>query len=153
MKAWHWFVIMTVVCWGAYIPTIHLAQKAIGGKAASLWGFMLVGAAYVLVAVLIPGGLLAAKGEFATIPASGGLVKAFLGGALGAIGALGIILAIMNGGDKFLVPSLVFAGAPIMATVVTMMISPPGAMPDWRYFTGIVIAAGGVAMAMYFKPG
>lgn len=152
MKAWHWFVVMTVVCWGAYIPTIHAAQKAIGGKSASLWGFLFVGAAYFLVAVLIPGALLASKGEFSAIPNSPGLIKAFVGGALGAIGALGIILAIMNGGDKFLVPSLVFAGAPIMATIVTMVITQQSTMPDVRFFAGIVIAAGGVAMAMYFKP-
>lgn len=153
MKIWHWYVVLTVVSWGAYIPTIHMAQRAIGGKAASLWGFLLVGAAYFLVAVLIPGAMLAFKGEFASIPQSPGLVKAFIGGALGAVGALGIILAVMSGGDKLLVPSLVFAGAPIMATIVTMVLAPPAQMPGAGFYFGIVLAAGGVATAMYFRPG
>jgi drug/metabolite transporter (DMT)-like permease len=75
-----------------------------------------------------------------------------LAGIAGAIGALGIVFAIKNGGKPLLVAPLVFAGAPVMNTFVSMLWDKPVRMPDWRFFLGIVLAGVGVAMVLRFKP-
>jgi hypothetical protein len=152
MKPWLVFVLVTVLCWGAYVPSIHAGQRAIGGKAAGLWAFLLVGAAYFLVAVLAPAGLLAVRQELSSIPSARGMGLALFAGALGAAGALGVILALMNGGTPLTVPPLVFAGAPIVATCVAMILHRPASVPDLRFFIGIVLAAVGAALVLRYKP-
>jgi len=47
----------------------------------------------------------------------------------------------------------VFAGAPIINTVATITyFHPVWALPDWRFFLGLILAATGAAMVMIFKP-
>lgn len=152
MKTWLLFVLGVMVCWGAYIPTIHAGQKAMGVRSASLWSFLFVGVAYFLVAVLAPAGLLAARGDLASPPAQRGWAIALLAGALGALGALCVILALLNGGTPQTVPPLVFCGAPIVATIIAMSLNRPATAPDWRFFLGIVLAAGGAALVLRYKP-
>src|SRR5207253_4766458 len=81
-----------------------------------------------------------------------GVVFATLGGVAGAAGALGIILAIKSGGKPIYIVPLVFAGAPIVSTIVSLLWHPPQeGTPDWKFFTGIVLAALGAAMVLYSK--
>ena len=48
---WLWFALGTVLCWGAYAPTIHEGGKHLG----SPWKVILcVGGAYVVFAVVVP---------------------------------------------------------------------------------------------------
>lgn len=152
MKPWLWFVATTIVCWGAYVPAIHAGQKGIGGRSAGLWAFLLVGLAYFLVAVLAPLALLASRQELATLPPPRGAGVALFAGVLGALGALCVILALMTGGTPLTVPPLVFAGAPIVATLVGLALHPPGVVPDWRFLLGIVLAACGAALVLRYKP-
>jgi drug/metabolite transporter (DMT)-like permease len=152
MKTWLLFVIMTIVCWGAYVPTIHEGQSAIGGKNRALWAFLFVGAAYFLVAVLVPIGLLAARQDLGSLPNTRGWSISLFAGVLGALGALGVILALMNGGTPKEVPPLVFAGAPIVATLISMTLHKPVKAPDWPFFVGIVMAAAGAALVLRYKP-
>lgn len=152
MKLWLWFVIMTVLCWGAYVPAIHQGQLAIGGKSRALWAFLFVGVAYVVVAVLIPLGLLMSRGELTPAPPGKGMMISAIAGVLGAVGALGVILALMSGGKPIAVPPLVFAGAPIVATLIGLMLHRPTKMPSPMFFVGIVLAAVGAAMVLRFKP-
>ncbi|HMQ14570.1 MAG TPA: EamA family transporter [Phycisphaerae bacterium] len=152
MEKWIWFVLLTVVCWGAYVPAIHEGQNAIGGRSRALWAFLFVGVAYFLVAVLAPAGLLAARQDLGSLPSLKGWSIAIVAGVLGAAGAFGVILALMNGGTPKTVPPLVFAGAPIVATLVAMALHPPKSAPDWRFFLGIVMAAAGAALVLRFKP-
>lgn len=152
MKLWMWFVLMTIMCWGAYVPAIHQGQAAIGGKSRALWAFLFVGVAYVGVAVLIPLGLLVSRGELSAVPSGKGITISVIAGVLGAVGALGVILALMNGGKPIAVPPLVFAGAPIVATVIGLMLHRPTKMPSPMFFVGIVLAAVGAAMVLRFKP-
>lgn len=152
MQLWQWFVIGVVLCWGAYVPTIHAGQLAIGGANRSLWSFLIVGLAYFLVAVLVPGAMLASRDGFAAFPSLKGLSVSFLAGVLGAVGALCVILALMNGGSPQTVPPLVFGGAPIVATLVAMLLHRPERMPDVRFFVGILMAACGAALVLYYKP-
>ncbi len=152
MKTWLWFVILTIAAWGAYVPTIHQGQAAIGGRSRSLWAFLLVGVAYFLVAVLVPLGLLVARQDLTALPTQRGAWVSLLAGTLGAIGALGVILALMSGGTPLAVPPLVFAGAPIVATVIGMAIHPPSQAPDFRFYLGIVLAAVGASLVLRYKP-
>lgn len=151
-QTWLVFVVLTVLCWGAYVPMIHSGQKMIGGKAAGLWAMLTVGAAYFLVAVLAPVALLAARGELGAVPPMRGIGVALFAGVLGAVGALGVILALMNGGTPQTVPPLVFAGAPVVSTLVAMMLHPPKESPSPVFFFGILLAAAGAGLVLYFKP-
>lgn len=152
MKLWLACVIATIICWGAYVPVIHAGQTAIGGKARGLWAFLFVGAAYFLFAVLAPVAMLAARNELNPMPTSKGMWLSVLAGVLGAAGALGVILAFLYDGSPAVVPALVFAGAPIMSILVALAIHPPKALPDPRFFCGIVLAAAGAALVLRYKP-
>lgn len=114
--------------------------------------FLFVGLAYFLVAVIVPGLLLIfAKTEPLEFPGRAMGIST-LAGVFGALGALGIILALINGGSPQVVPPLVFAGAPIMSVFVNMMLHTPTSTPDWRFYGGILLAAGGAALVLKYKP-
>ncbi len=150
----HWtvYVLGTIVFWGAYVPTIHLGQMGFGEHRGPIRAFLFVGLAYFLVAVLVPGLLLFVwKQEPAVFPTRGMAISA-LAGVLGAAGALGVILALTSGGKAWIVPPLVFAGAPIMSVVVNMVIHKPDVWPRWPFYAGIVMAAAGAAVVLRYKP-
>lgn len=154
MRLWLLYAIGAFLCWGCYVPTIHAGQLAIGGKYKGLWAFLLVGAAYVVTAMVIPIAILAANRAdpaAVTWPSTRGVSISFLAGVLGAAGALCVILALMNGGTPFSVPPLVFAGAPIVASLVAIGLHPPRSV-DVRYFLGIGLAAAGAALVLRYKP-
>ena len=71
---------------------------------------------------------------------------------LGALGALGIVLALANGGRPTVVPPLVFAGAPIVSTFVAMLYNPPQNSPSPVFYLGVVMAAAGAYLVMSFRP-
>lgn len=146
------FVLLTILCWGAYVPTFHAGQVGIGGKSKALWAFLFVGLAYFLVAVLVPIAMLASRNELTPFPPTKGWSIALFAGVLGAVGALGVNLALMNGGAPNTVPPLVFAGAPIVATIIALILHPPSKSPDWPFFVGIVMAAAGAGLVLRFKP-
>lgn len=153
---WLWFVLGTVIFWGAYIPTLHQGQLGFKPTASSPLGplraFMFVGVAYFLMAIIIPGILIfVTKQEPAVFPLKG-MAWSTAAGVLGSLGALCIILALVSGGKPTTVPPLVFAGAPIMSVVIAMLMKPPHTMPDWKFYAGIVMAAVGVSLILAFKP-
>lgn len=152
---WLWFVLLTILTWGAYIPTIHSGQKGFitpDSPIGPMRAFMFVGVAYFLLAIIVPGVLVfGMKQEPAIFPVKG-MGWSTAAGMLGAIGALGVILALTNGGKPYTVPPLVFAGAPIMSVVVGMMLHRPERMPQWQFYIGIVLAAAGVSMILRFRP-
>jgi len=152
MKSWLIFVGMTILCWGAYIPTMHAGQNAIGGKDRSLWAFLFVGIAYCVVAVAGPLLLLWSRGGLSETPPGKGMWIATFAGVLGAVGAFGILLALLYGGTPKSVPPLVFAGAPIMSTFVAMAMHPPKTSPSPLFYVGILLAAGGAALVLRYKP-
>jgi hypothetical protein len=144
------FVLGAILCWGAYVPTIHEGQKGFGGGA--IRAFLFVGIAYFLTAIIVPGLLLGvAKAEPAVFP-SRGMSISTVAGVLGAAGALCVILALKNGGTPLTVPPLVFAGAPLVATLIGMMLHRPANPPSPLFYLGILMAAGGAALVLRFKP-
>jgi hypothetical protein len=163
-EIWHAFVLGAVLSWGVYVPVLHEGQKELGEgrpSAGSMRAFLCVGLAYFLTAVIIPLALLfsnTAGGEQFTFTTreggfnSQGILFATLGGVGGAAGALCIILSIKNGGKPLFIAPLVFAGAPIVNAIVSLLWHPPqGGLPDWKFYTGIVLAALGAGMVLYSK--
>jgi uncharacterized membrane protein len=146
---WLYFVAGAILSWGAYVPVLHEGQAAL--NRGSLRAFLCVGIAYFLTAVLIPVVLMAAGVEPFTFNTRG-VTFATAGGALGAVGALCIILALKYGGTPAFVPPLVFAGAPIVATLVSMVWHRPKNAPEVWFYLGIVLAAVGAGLVLRFKP-
>ena len=149
MSRWLPFVILTVLSWGTYIPTLHKGQLALNGS--GVHAFLMVGVAYVLVAIAVPGVLIARAGSW-DVFTPGGVAFTVGAGILGAVGALGIVLALVNGGRPSVVPPLVFAGAPLVSVVVANLYNPPQNSPSPIFYVGLVMAAIGVGLVMAFRP-
>ena len=147
------FVFMTFICWGIYGPTLHLGQEGMGaeGQKSSLRPFVCVGIAYFLIAVIYPLVVLFTKGEQGKWT-SFGFVWSFVAGAVGAVGALGIIMAFKFGGKPVYVMPLVFGCAPVVNTIVTMLMSRTVKQASLLFYLGVLIVAIGAAGVMYFKP-
>jgi drug/metabolite transporter (DMT)-like permease len=150
-KLWHAFVIGAVLSWGVYVPVLHEGQTNMGGDkgTASMRGFLCVGVAYFLTAVVIPVLFMLARGDKFEFSAYGATF-ATLGGIAGAAGALCIIFAIAAGGSPLYIAPLVFAGAPIVNSIVGLLWKTQ-AIPDWRFFVGILLAAVGAFLVLYSK--
>lgn len=165
LEIWQAFVLGTVLAWGVYVPVLHEGQKELGNNkpsAGSVRAFLCVGLAYFFTAVIIPLALMALnyaggeKFEFTRGDVFNwrGVVFATLGGVAGAAGALGIILAIKNGGDPRYIVPLVFAGAPIVSSIFSLVWHPPegGTLGGYmKFFIGIVLAAVGAGVVLYSK--
>lgn len=147
------FVALTFCCWGVYGPVLHVGQEMMGadGKLSSLRPFICVGIAYFLIAVVYPATVLKTTGEQGAWSASG-FLWSFIAGAIGAIGALGIIMAFKFQGKPVYVMPLVFGLAPIVNTFVTMLMSGTIKQAKPIFFVGIVLVALGAAGVLRFKP-
>ncbi len=152
MRAWMWCVLVTIVLWGSYIPTLHAGQKAIGGRSQGLWAFLLVGSAYVMVSIFVPALLLYLRGELGTLPPARGVQLSMLAGVVGALGALGVILAGMFGGRPVVVAPLIFVGTPIVSVALALLIERPNHWPGVWFYVGIVLAAVGTSLILRFRP-
>jgi len=145
---WIIFVLGAVLSWGVYGPMLHRGQLQLGNPMRAL---LCVGVAYFLVGVLVPVILLGASGELNGFN-WGGTQAATLAGALGALGAVFIILSYKAGGIPVNVMPLVFGGAPVVNTLYTMMIHPPKSAPSPLFFVGLIAAAVGAGMVLYYRP-
>ena len=116
--------------------------------------FLFVGIAYFITAVLAPAAMLYFKGATWTFPQKG-LWWSLIAGIVGAIGAFGVLLAFGAKGTPAAVMSIVFAGAPIVNAVCSLILHPPaggvGAIKP-QFFAGIVLAAIGGCLVTYYKP-
>jgi hypothetical protein len=151
MKLWPLFVVCTVLCWGAYVPMIHHGQLGFGTKNSALRAFLFVGAAYFLIAGLTLAYLVLTKAEPLQLTRPG-VTLSTIAGVLGALGALGIVFAIKSGGAPLTVAPLVFGGAPVVNTVVSMLWDRPAKPPSAMFYVGIVLAGAGAAIVLRFKP-
>ena len=160
---WLYFALITVACWGLYGIFLHQGQVSMADKELGRYkAFLFVGIAYFLIAVLAPLGILVAKGADWGMPAKGMWLSLFAG-ALGAVGAFFVLVAMGSGAKAginpgivaVLVMSTIFAGAPIVNAVVGIFMHPPkggfGAIP-LPFYLGILMAAAGGFMATKFKP-
>jgi len=152
---WITFALMTVACWGVYGIFLHTGQvnmaDAVNGRyKAFLW----VGIAYFLIAVLAPAALLLASGATWSMPGKG-IAWSLLAGVVGAVGAFCVLLAFGAKGHPAVVMSIIFAGAPIVNAIVTLLMHPPAggwSAIRWPFVLGIVLAACGGMLVTLYKP-
>lgn len=157
---WILFALLTVVMWGVYGVLLHTGQTQMvpGGVVdadARYKSFLFVGLAYFLVAVLAPLVLLMIRGKAFTGYTTGGMAWSLIAGIAGAIGAFGVLLAFGAGGKPYVVMSIIFAGAPIVNVVYSLLNHPP--KDGWSaikppFILGIVLAALGGYLVTYYRP-
>lgn len=150
MKMWLVFVVGAIVSWGTYVPLMHHGQTLLKGGA--LRAFLCVGVAYFVTAVVIPLGLLAGPKLEPWEFAPSGVKYAVMAGMVGAAGALCVILALKSGGTPLYVAPLVFAGAPIVNALVSMLWHKPKNPPEAMFYVGLGLAAVGAALVLRFRP-
>jgi hypothetical protein len=145
---------VTVLCWGVYLPALHVGQEemsTIPGSPARLRPFVCVGLAYFLVGVIVPAVLLKLRGEKGHWSTSG-IIWSLAGGTLGAIGALGIIMAFNFGGRPVYVAPLVFGGAPVVNAFLTIYLA--GRMREIGplFLTGLTMVLLGSVTVLWSAP-
>lgn len=153
--SWLFFALLTVVSWGVYGVFLHTGQMAMADPVNGRYkAFLFVGIAYFLTAVLAPLAVLMAKGATWNYPARG-MGWSLIAGIVGAIGAFGVLLAFGAKGTPAVVMSIVFAGAPVVNAVYSLVLHPPaggwGAIKP-QFFLGIVLAALGGCLVTFYKP-
>ena len=161
-----YYALLTVVCWGTYGICMHTGsvnmKDAENGR---IMAFLWVGLAYFLTAVVAPLIILKLKGgniAFWNYPTSG-WKWSLIAGTLGAVGALGVLLAFGSAAAEkptppgWFVPvvmSIIFAGAPMVNAIVST--TKEGnwgralSKDHWPFFIGIAMAAlGGFLITKY----
>ena len=122
---WVGFALMTVAFWGLYGVFLHKgSMKMADPEFGRYKAFLVVGIAYFLVAVLAPLILLKVSGSNLKFTGEG-FKWSLIAGTVGAIGALGVLLAFGKGGPPAAVMSIIFAGAPVVNAVVALKLHPP----------------------------
>jgi len=142
-------IVVAVICWGGYGPVLDAGRTDMGGS--SLRPFICVGLAYFLIAVLAPGILLQMTGEKGRWSPSG-IVWSLIAGAAGAIGALGVILAFKFGGRPIYVMPLVFGGAPVVNTFLTMFLARSYRQAGPIFFAGLILVIAGGIIVLVSRP-
>lgn len=160
---WLVFVLLTVLSWGVYGVLLHKGRgnMPMGPEAqhAGLKAFLFVCIAYALIG-LAAAALLKLRGSNWSFTA-GGIRWSLIAGVAGAVGAFTLVLAlgaaaqIYKGAAAAAVMPIVFAGAPIVNTVVAMTLHPPAggvkSLP-LPFVLGCVLAAVGAFLVARFAP-
>jgi hypothetical protein len=152
---WLLFALLTVASWGVYGVFLHTGQVGMADPVHGRYkAFLFVGIAYFITAVLAPAAVLWMKGASWVFPAKGAWWS-LIAGIVGAVGAFGVLLAFGAQGRPAVVMSIVFAGAPVVNAVVSLMQHPPaggwGAIKP-QFYLGIAMAALGGCLVSFYKP-
>ena len=151
---------VTILCWGVYGPVLHWGQELMhvssdesteGVHLARLRPFVCVGLAYFLIGVVVPAALLRAWGEKGHWTLTG-VIWSLAGGALGALGALGIILAFNFGGKPVYVMPLVFGGAPVVNSFLTIYWAKKMKEIGAIFSAGLIMVVLGAVTVLIFAP-
>jgi hypothetical protein len=143
------FTAVTALFWGIYGILLHQGTERLGHS--SLRAFVGVGIAYFLIAVLVPLGLLSSKKEKGYWSVSGTLLSLFAG-TVGALGALGVILAVAFKGQPIYVMPIVFGCAPVVNTLVTSWLNKSFSQIKPLFMVGLVMVALGAVGVLIYKP-
>ena len=160
---WLMFALLTVFAWGVYGVWLHTGQTQMKPPGAGMAdpailryrAFLFVGVAYFLAAVLAPLALLLWKGAAFSGYTGKGVAWSLLAGLAGAVGAFGVLLAFGAKGTPAVVMSIVFAGAPVVNALYSILAHPPAG--GWsaikpQFFLGILLAAAGGCLVTFYKP-
>jgi hypothetical protein len=143
------YTAMTFLAWGVYGILLNYGQAEMKGS--FLKPFVGVGIAYFLIAVLGAGALLGGskeKGHWSLM----GTILSLLAGSVGALGALGVILALAFGGDPVYVMPLIFGGAPVVNTLFTSWLGKTFHKITPLFVIGMVLVGIGMAGVLSYKP-
>jgi len=143
------FTAMTALSWGVYGILLHEGTDRLGHS--SLRAFIGVGIAYFLIAVLVPAIWLGSKSEKGHWSVYGTILS-LLAGTVGALGALGVTLAVAFKGDPIYVMPIVFGGAPVVNTLVTSWINKSFSQIKPLFLLGLVLVAVGAVGVLMNKP-
>jgi drug/metabolite transporter (DMT)-like permease len=165
------YVLGVVICWGLYSVFLHMGSMGMSVEGAApdpmasrMKAFLLVGIAYFIVAVVAPLLILKARDAGAathwSFP-SKGWTMSLVAGLLGAFGAFFLLMALSSDDGNpanrkvliAMVPTLVFAGAPLVNAVVSVTKEGLWAKTPPQFFIGLLLAAAGAGMVMLYKPG
>lgn len=141
-------IALTALCWGVYGPVLHIGRDAMHS---ALRPFMCVGAAYFLIAVIVPAALIARGGEKGNWTTTG-VLWSLVAGTCGALGALGVILALSFGGRPIYVMPLVFGGAPVVNTLLTATMNRCFNQLKAPFLAGLLLVILGAVTVLVFKP-
>ena len=153
---WLAFTMLTVTTWGVYGILLHKGQVAMGDPVNGRYkAFLFVGIAYFLTAVLAPLFLLMTKGTAFSGYTSGGSWWSLIAGIAGAIGAFGVLLAFGAKGKPPEVMAIVFAGAPVINAIVSLILTRHEI--SWGkinplFYVGIGLALLGGGLVTFYKP-
>ena len=173
MSTWLVYALLTVLSWGVYGVILHAARSKMpmGPETpnAGLKAFLFVCIAYAIIGVVaaivlkVRGSNMSFTGDTGS-----GIPLSLVAGIAGALGALTLVLAlgaaaspIIKGGGGFGVAAaaavmpIVFAGAPVINTLVAMLLHPPQggikALP-MPFLLGCVLAATGAFLVAKYAP-
>lgn len=160
---WITYALLTVLSWGVYGVLLHKGRShmPMGAETAhaGLKAFLFVCVAYALIGVAALA-LLKLRGSNWSF-SNGGITWSLIAGGAGAIGAFTLVLAlgaaaqIYKGAAAAAVMPIVFAGAPIVNTIVAMTVHPPAggfkSLP-LPFLLGCVLAASGAFLVAKFAP-
>jgi hypothetical protein len=147
-------IALTVLCWGLYGPVLQSGQVGMSLNPpipVRLRPFVCVGLAYFLIGVIVPWMWLYFRGEKGDWTLTG-IVWSFAGGAVGAIGALGIILAMTFGGQPIYVMPLVFGGAPVVNAFLTIYMARRIKEIGPVFLAGLIIVVIGAVVVLVSAP-
>lgn len=141
-------VAMTAVCWGVYGPLLHKGQMLMHGS--RLRPLICVGISYFVIAVVLPFAVIQVTPE-ASVWTSKGTLWSLGGGAVGAVGALGVIMAFTFGGKPIYVMPLIFGCAPVINTLIGIRLQ--GATNiNPLFYAGLILVAVGAVVVLVFAP-
>ena len=154
-SAWLFFSLLTVGCWGLYGVFLHTGQMGMNDPVNGRYkAFLWVGLAYFLTAVLAPLAFLAFKGASWSFTGRG-IGWSLFAGIVGAAGAFSVLVAFGAKGTPAVVMSIVFAGAPVINALYSLVLHPPvggwGKLPV-PFVLGIMLAALGGCLVTLYKP-
>ena len=143
-------IALTVCCWGIYGPVLHKGQSGLEHN--RLKPLICVGLAYFVVAIIIPTVILASQGGLSGGWSVQGISWSFAAGTAGALGALGIIIALSSGGKPIYVMPLVFGCAPIVNVFLATYWAKDHESPTPFFYAGLILVAVGAATVLVFQP-
>lgn len=162
-NTWLIYALLTVVSWGVYGVILHKGRgyMPMGSETphAGLKAFLFVCIAYAIIGVASAIMLKARGSNWSLTP--DGIRWSLIAGSAGAVGAFTLVLAlgaaspIYKGAAAAAVMPIVFAGAPVINTLVAMLLHPPQggvrALPV-PFLLGCVMAAVGAFLVAKYAP-
>ncbi len=149
------FAALTALFWGLYGPAIGFARTAEGNN--PFKPYLMIGVAYLIWAII--GG--AAGMGYTKVPftfSGAGVTWGFIGGSLGAFGALTLTLAMFSFPGKprpELVMPIVFGGAVTVNAITNIVLSRQQAdahAPSLNLWLGMIVVAVGIVLVAYNTP-